>query len=148
MIGKIAYEQILPIWQHDLWPNRQDPIEPVSCMQFGGGIELNQDQPAVYVGWFESDVLVGVNSGHRCHDGSYRSRGLWVHGQYRGRGIGQKLLSAVINEARKHSSLIWSFPKQSSWSTYRQCQFVLSSDWMTNDNDTNAYCYQHLAHSY
>lgn len=142
MIKQISYEEILPIWQNELWVDRKDPIEPISWMKYLGGYEDNSKMPATFLGYYEDGKLVGVNSGHQCMDGSYRSRGLLVNSAYRGKGIAKQLLLATI-EAGKGSEFIWSFPRKSSWPTYQSVGFSLASEWSENINNTNAYCVLH-----
>lgn len=139
MIEEISYEAILPYWKDSLWPNRKDPIEPISWMKFLQGYEDNSNEVATYFAWVEDGSIVGVNSGHTCKDGSYRSRGLWVNPSVRGRGIGKELLLATIKKGQD-STFVWSFPKQSSWRTYHSVGFELASDFKSNVNDTNAFC--------
>lgn len=142
MIKLISYEEILPIWENELWVARKDPIEPISWMKYLGDYEDNSRMPTAFLGYYEDDKLVGVNSGHQCADGSYRSRGLLVNVAYRGKGIAKQLLLATI-EAGKGSEFIWSFPRKSSWSAYQSVGFSLASEWSENINNTNAYCVLH-----
>ena len=142
MINLISYEIIFPIWRNYLWPNRKDKIEPHSAMLFLDGYDLkNFDYCPSFFGYFVNDKLVGVNSGHKCYDNSYRSRGLYVDKDYRKKGIGKELLLATIAQGKKEcADFIWSYPKQSSWKCYASAGFTLSSDWHLSENDTNAYC--------
>jgi len=86
--------------------------------------------------------IVGVNSGHLCHDNSYRSRGLFVFTEYRKQGIGKILLVATIDKGLDESAdYVWSYPKQSSWPTYEAAGFTLASIWEQSELDLNAYCH-------
>lgn len=97
--------------------------------------------PATYLGAYVEDQLVGVNSGHRCSDGTYRSRGLYVSPDHRNMGIGKKLLLSTIEQARKENCfLIWSYPRKSSWKVYESVGFELISDWEEGEIEENAYC--------
>jgi len=142
MIKQIAWEEILPIWQNKLWPGRASPIESNSAMVYLGGYDINNmtTNPAFFACMLDGKII-GVNSGHRCADGSYRSRGLWVDTNYRKLGIASSLLTFT----HKHGidlgcTSTWSYPRQSSWSAYQRAGFELSSIWTASEtSDANAY---------
>lgn len=117
-------------------------------MKFNGRHEDNSDAIATYFGWVVDGAIVGVNSGHTCADGSYRSRGLWVHPDFRRQGIAHHLLAATVERAAaSNATLVWSFPRRSSWKTYERAGFLLVSPWEENINNINAYCYlNHAGH--
>ena len=143
MIKSLSWEEILPIWQTQLWPNRISPIEPNSAMELVGGYSMyNMNTVPKFFGYYVDNTLVGVNSGHCCLNKMYRSRGLWVLSEHRGKGIGQQLLTETINQAKHEGSdMIWSFPKRTSWKTYNSVGFELASDWQKSEtSDENAYC--------
>lgn len=144
-IDIIDESEIFPIWKEMLWPDRKSPVESHSAMiycseQYDGGNFL---LPVGYFGYRLNNIIVGVNSCHLCTDGSARSRGLWVHPDYRKNGIGSNLLRVAIDMAREHSArFIWSFPRKSSWNTYESVGFSLSSSWSQSETSSaNAYCY-------
>jgi GNAT superfamily N-acetyltransferase len=141
MIRKITFEQIYPIWQLHLWPTRQSKIERTSAMKFFGGYDIeNMSFDPTFFGYFFNNQLVGVNSGHSCVDGSYRSRGLFVFPEFRKHGIGVQLLRAAITQAHaEYAYCIWSYPKKSSWTTYEKAGFTLASNWEQSELDINAY---------
>ena len=142
MIQKITFDIILPIWRNHLWPNRISAIEPTSAMKFLGGydIESMRNTPHFFA-WIQDKKILGVNSGHLCYDNSFRSRGLYVFPEHRGKGIAQELLKATITEGKSQSAdFIWSYPKQSSWKSYESVGFQLASDWEQSELDINAYC--------
>jgi len=142
MICQITFEQILPIWREQLWPNRVSKIETNSAMTLDKTIDMNNMLTiSTFFGWKENNLIVGVNSGHACNDGSYRSRGLWVDPNYRKRGIGIALLLACVEQAKKEKfNLIWSYPKKESWGTYKNAGFSLHSNWEPSETGINAYC--------
>jgi GNAT superfamily N-acetyltransferase len=139
VIVQITYAEILPIWEEQLWVDRKDPIEPISCMTYLGGYQENQLVSPTFFAFMQDGKIVGVNSGHPCADGSYRSRGLWVNPSYRGRGIAKQLLFATIRQG-EGSKFCWSFPRKDSWKTYESVGFQLTSEWAENVNNVNAYC--------
>jgi GNAT superfamily N-acetyltransferase len=142
VVTKISYDEIFTIWRNNLWPNRTSPIESHSSMTFLGGYDIkNKQYPATFFGYKDGDKIVAVNSGHRCHDNSYRSRGLYVMPEYRGQGLGCKLLLATINQGYEEGcDFVWSYPKKISWRTYAAAGFELASDWHESELDINAYC--------
>lgn len=144
MIEIIEWQDILPIWRDELWPDRKSPIEPVSAMCLGGTYDMdNMSMPPTFFGFIKEDRIVAVNSGHSCpRSNSYRSRGLWVDPKFRGQGIAQALLRAAIEQGYKEGrNLIWSYPRKSSWATYAAVGFKLESDWGRSEtSEQNAYC--------
>jgi GNAT superfamily N-acetyltransferase len=129
---KITWEEILPIWKEHL-PNMSP--EQTSAMGFFLATDTEHyDQPIydlknqsfspTFWGAFHNSKLVGVNSGHMTLDKLYRSRGLFVFSEYRGRGIGQKLLMRTLAQARHENAIAcWSYPTMSAMPTYRWMQF-------------------------
>jgi len=144
VIIPISWEEIHFIWQQYLWPNRISAIEPTSAMHRLGGYDIkNMESVPVFLGYISNNKIVGVNSGHACpNDLTYRSRGLWVDPLFRGQGIGQSLLAAVVKQGQSEGyNTVWSYPRQTSWTTYQSVGFSLISDWETSENsDANAYC--------
>lgn len=139
----ISFDEILPIWKNDLWPNRVSEITPTSAMSFlGDYCYENMKGDPTFFGYFIDGNLVGVNSGHATKHNGYRSRGLYVSPSYRGYGIGIVLLKATIAQAKKEGAeMCWSYPKYSSWKTYQRARFRLASDWEKSEtSDNNAYC--------
>ena len=142
MIKHITFEEILPVWKNFLWPNRVSAIESTSAMNFLGGYDLiNMSYAPTFFAYILDNKIVGVNSGHKCMDNSYRSRGLWVFPEYRGQRVGRKLLLATIERGiYENVDYVWSYPKFSSWNTYRAAGFTLASKWHQSELDLNAYC--------
>lgn len=147
MIKTISWNNIVNIWENNLWPTRRSPIETNSAMSYLEGVDMyNMYTTPTYFGYIIDNVIVGVNSGHKCSDDSYRSRGLWVNPDYRKKGIGTALLLETIEQAiKENSDFVWSFPRYSSWNTYKKAGFKLSSDWMSSEtSERNAYCIKKL----
>ena len=111
-------------------------------MTFLGGYNMqNMSYIPTFFAFTINNKIVGVNSGHKCADNSYRSRGLWVFPEYRGNRIGIQLLLAAIEQGTNENvDYIWSYPKFSSWKTYQAAGFTLFSDWEKSELDLNAYC--------
>ena len=142
MLFKISFEEIYPIWKSYLWPSRTSPIEPNSAMCYLGGYDMyNMSTKPTFFAYMIDDEIVGVNSGHMCADNQYRSRGLFVFEEYRGRGIGKELLLATIEQAKwEGASMCWSYPRKDSRRTYEKAGFVLQSEFKPNETGLNAYC--------
>lgn len=142
MIKIITWEEILPIWKNQLWPNRTSPVETNSAMCYLQGHNMsNMITHPTFFGYIQDNKIVGVNSGHACED-NYRSRGLWVEPGYRNQGIGTILLKATIDQGVSEGfDLIWSYPRNTSWPTYRSAGFKLTSKWQTSEtSEANAFC--------
>ncbi len=142
MFTTISFEEISQIWSNYLWPTRESAIETHSAMNFLGGYDLKNIVSApTFFAYKLNNKITGVNSGHLCHDNSYRSRGLFVFPEYRNQGIGKILLLGTINKGiNEGADYIWSYPKKSSWHTYESTGFILASSWETSELDINAYC--------
>jgi GNAT superfamily N-acetyltransferase len=139
-IRDITWNEIYPIWRYKLWPDRTSAIETHSAMLYLEGFDNHTNFRVTFIGCFDNNKLLGVNSGHKTMDGGYRSRGLWVDPEHRGRGIGQMLLRQTI-EFKDNATFVWSYPRQSSWNTYKAIGFQLASDWQTSETSlANAYC--------
>jgi len=138
----ISFNEIYSIWNTYLWPTRESAIETHSAMNFLGGYDMqNMISTPTFFAYKLDNKIVGVNSGHMCHDNSYRSRGLFVFPEYRKQGIGKILLVATINQGiNEGANYVWSYPKRSSWPTYEAAGFTLASSWETSELDINAYC--------
>lgn len=146
LVKEISFEEILYIWSNFLWKERKSTIEKNSAMTYLGGLDMsNMYSKPTFIAAIESNRIIGVNSGHLCKDNGYRSRGLYVHEQYRKKNVGYSLLCETIEIAKKEKAdYVWSYPKQTSWKTYQKAGFVLSSPWEMSELGYNAYCIQTL----
>jgi GNAT superfamily N-acetyltransferase len=142
-ITKITFEQIYPIWNNYLWPDRVSDITSNSAMCFLEGYDLfNMQTTPTFFAYVIDGEIAGVNSGHLCNDQQYRSRGLYVFENFRGKGIGTILLKTTIAQAMvENAALCWSYPRKTSWKSYLHAGFELASDWEKSEtSDDNAYC--------
>jgi GNAT superfamily N-acetyltransferase len=142
MIKTITFEEILPIWTNDLWPNRQSAVEATSAMCLSGNHDIdNMKFVPTFFAYIIHNEIAGVNSGHMCKDLEYRSRGLFVFDKFRGRGIGTMLLKATIEKAKEEGAVLcWSYPRDTSWKTYMNAGFRLVSEFELSETGNNAYC--------
>ncbi len=125
MLKIIDFNTIQPIWQNELWTGRTSLIEPVSVINETGTIDMNilTNIPTFY-GYYVHDWLVGVNSCFRTSTGAMRSRGLWVHTEFRGKGIGTKLILDMIPSAKENQiTKIWTMARHSSVDFYLRMGF-------------------------
>ena len=134
-VQQITFQEILPIWQNKLWPNRVSKIETHSAMTWPYTHPVQPysmdvfNYPATFFGIFDQDTLVAVNSGHLTTQQEYRSRGLWVDPDYRGMGLAQIILLATINEAKKEGAkMIWSIPRLTALPAYERVGFKTVGD--------------------
>jgi GNAT superfamily N-acetyltransferase len=134
-VQQITFQEILPIWQNKLWPNRVSKIETHSAMTWPYTHPVQPysmdvfNYPATFFGIVDQDTLVAVNSGHLTTQQEYRSRGLWVDPDYRGMGLAQIILLATINEAKKEgASMIWSIPRLTALPAYERVGFKTVGD--------------------
>lgn len=142
MIKEITFDEILPIWRDYLWPSRTSDITPTSAMHYMEGYDLiNMSYTPTFFAYIINGEIAGVNSGHMCMNGRYRSRGLYVFERFRGKNIGTELLIATIEQARlEGANLCWSYPKDTSWKTYAKAGFKLDSEFEDSENGKNAFC--------
>ena len=163
IIKKITWEEILSVWQNDLWPSsvRSSAIEPTSAMSLFKIWRQNEDGTADLVnhydlenmkstptfwGCFIEDKLIGVNSGHMCVGKEYRSRGLWVNPKYRGMSIGTKLLVKTVAQGYHEGAILcWSYPRFESWLSYHYAGFRrrdhnFNFEWEESETGNNSKC--------
>ncbi len=147
IIKNISFEQIQPIWQHKLWPERQSIIETHSAMTwpYEGNPQPHDIEvfkyPATFFGAFIENNLVGVNSGHKTTGRHYRSRGIWVDPEYRLKGVSQELFNATKEQALKEEcDLLWSIPRKTALSAYTKFGFETVGGFITTEtSDANIY---------
>jgi len=142
MIVKTTFPTILNIWQNYLWINRKSKIESHSAMLLDKTYDIkNFDYEASYFLYVIDGKIAGCNSGHKCSDNTYRSRGLYVFPEYRGHGYGTQLLLETIKQGKvEFANTVWSYPRSESWDTYKKAKFKLVSDWEESEMGRNAYC--------
>lgn len=149
---KTSFETILPVWAEKLWPGRTSAIEPISAMTWpyeGCPDPIDMDifnyEPTFWA-VYDGDRIVGVNSGHRTTDWQYRSRGIWVDPEYRGKGIANLLFTCLENQARVEGcEMIWSIPRKTALTAYTKFGFETVGDFIeTETADENIYAVKRL----
>jgi len=149
-VKEITFEDILEGWKQ-LWPDRKDTPNVSTwtlmkeCFFYDNvvivkdmidhDINIKTTEDVNYYGVYENEKLIGVNSGHKTCQISWRSRGLWVHPDYRGRRISKMLLNAVVDSA--DTQYVWSVPKTASIKSYESIGFIKRSDEIVTTQDKN-----------
>ena len=144
---KISFEQIVHIWQTELWPDRQSPIETHSAMTWPYSWpekEIDMEifnYDATFFGVFSKQKLIGVNSGHRSSEVEYRSRGIWVDPAFRKTGVSQLLFEMTEEQAMSEGcEMIWSIPRKTALKAYTKFGFKTVGDYFgTETSDANIY---------
>ena len=145
--GLISWKTILNIWEGQLWPNRKSKIETHSTMTWPFRNTQPQYDMTVFnympyfIGVYDKDKLIGVNSGHKTSEKHFRSRGLWVHPSYRKKGVAQLLFSLTEEAAmREGAEMIWSVPRKTALSAYKRFGFETEGGFFsTETSDENIY---------
>lgn len=121
----VAFEDVLPIWKNQLWPNRESAIETHSAMTWQKSYDMKVFNYAPhFFAAYDGEKIVGVNSGHRTSETEFRSRGLWVDPEYRGNGIGILLLELISSMAETEgATMCWSIPRVTALKTYLEAGY-------------------------
>lgn len=133
-IESSSFEEILPFWHDHLWPQRKSPIEPCSAIHPDGHISMDiMKAHPVFFKAVKEDQICGVVSGFATSSEYYRSRGLWVHPDFRNQGMGCALIEYVAKVAANGGyKQIWSMPRHTT------LQFYLKNGFRAY-NQTKAY---------
>lgn len=148
-IREITFEDILPIWTRDLWPQRRSEIEAVSHIGFSGlyNPKVRPRDPRFFAIVTEGEIAA-VNSIHRVFENGVRSRGLFVFPEYRRLGLGSLLLNHSIRSAQKmNGRYIWSAPREKALPVYKSCgyQTIETNKLESMEFGPNFFCCQILS---
>lgn len=142
MIRELEYDIVYFFWKTYLWPDREN-IEPMSSMRFMDDPypEILKKYTPTFYGYEMDGKIVGVNSGHASSYIHYRSRGLFVLPEYRGKEIGTELLKYSFKlAAQENKQYCWSLPKKTALNTYIKAGFEQTSVFFqTETSDLNCY---------
>lgn len=122
-ITRIDFPDILPYWAV-LWPGQDH--QQFSSMLMMGKHDHHIKDKFKWRGWAvkNGSRTVGVNAGHKSAKGHYRTRGLWVAQDFRGKGIGQMLFNAAEEQAKnEHCRWLWSYPRLQALGAYQKAGF-------------------------
>ena len=153
------WEEVKEYWNKTLWPDRED-TNPMSSMILvptdpkDTGVAFAKNNPFTIDYDMEiydkykptffviryNNKIIGINSGHKCGDITYRSRGLFVDPEHRKKGLAQLLIRATIKQAREEGCLdIWTYPRGprgpsdfSSMRVYHYAGFSRKGDWIND----------------
>lgn len=143
-LKQITFDQILPVWETKLWPERESEIKEMSSMQYKGGIDMTiyEKYKPTFWGVFDGSQIVGVNSGFKTSDDMYRSRGIWVDPNYRRKGISRMLFKGLFEQAEKEDcNYVWSIPRKSALRAYQDAGFSQSSGFFDEGMEFGPNCY-------
>ena len=152
-VQQITFEQILPIWHNKLWPNRVSIVETHSAMTWPyTHINKSYDAtvfsyPTTFFGIYDQNKLIAVNSGHLTTQQEFRSRGLWVDPDYRGKKLAQQILLATIDQAKQEGAeMVWSIPRLTALPAYEKVGFNTVGERIDEGVEfgPNIYCYLKL----
>ena len=138
MIFEITKDETIEFWKKHLWT--QTEVRPSSSIiyltqPFEYDLTYHETQK-IFLGIFVNGKCVGVNSLH-CTGETWRSRGLIVLPEYRGSGLGRRLLEETI---RRSNGKVWSIPKKTALQTYLSSGFKQTSDFFeTETSEENCY---------
>lgn len=141
-IVKISFDEIYPIWDQKLWPNRSSKIEPHSILQCDLTYDANiLTSIPTFLACMIDGNIAGVNSGFKTSNGQYRSRGLYVDPIHRGLGISKLLLYGVEEQGIKEDcKMIWTIPRQQSMPAYASAGYTRISEYFTDGMEFGPNC--------
>lgn len=138
-IRRLTWEEVQPIWNLRLWFGRDS--EPVTSMMYLGGYDMAyKEQTPVFLGVKPAENVIAVNSYVRTEGTQYRSRGLWVDPDFRGKGLAKKLLTHMLQCIRDEGgTMVWTMPREEALSAYESAGFVRTTDWFDQEWGRNCY---------
>ncbi len=107
-----------------MWPLRQSKIEPKSAINFAGEIDVElQNEKSFFWRIHLQNKIIGVISAQKTK-AQLRSRGIWVHPNYRNNHLGQQLIKTVLDKAVELGLVsVWSMPRMSALAFYERLGF-------------------------
>lgn len=148
----VTFDDIQPIWEKQLWPNRQSPIKPMSSMLYKGGYSMdiyNLYTPTFFAVLNNAGSIIGVNSGHRTAEKIYRSRGIWVDPIYRNKKISGLLFCELFGQAMKENCEgVWSVPRKEALPAYEKVGFERTSEFFNEGMEFGPNCYVYATLDY
>tara|TARA_S200002703_G_scaffold105818_1_gene91791 strand:- start:1123 stop:1578 length:456 start_codon:yes stop_codon:yes gene_type:complete len=130
----LTFEQIDEVWfEMDMWyyvntNMKRMESNPYSNRTYIGGRSEHAGNPVFYC-YVEDEILMGVNSYSHVNKTECRSRGLYVYPDFRGSGVGEKLLRHAIEENRdKGYEYIWSMPRLAACKVYERAGYTLTTE--------------------
>lgn len=145
-LQEISWVDILKIWETKLWIGRKSSIRNMSsmvcCEPDNYDMSIYEKYTPSFFGVYDGELLIGVNSGHRTNDEYYRSRGLYIRVQYRGKGISHLLFDAIDKQAiSERCKYVWSLPRKSAVPAYEASGYIKTSDFIDEEVEFGPNCY-------
>jgi len=138
----LTFEEILPFWKQ-LWYPKEDIQKRSGKLLMNGFNRSIITDDNIKVTFFGAEVdgkIVGVNSGYSPNGFGYRSRGLFVLPEYRGRGIAQELFQATKLKADEGNYVIlWSIPRKTALNAYKRFGFKVMSKFFEGEYGLNCF---------
>ena len=149
-----TFDDVLPIWNKKLWPNRVSKIKSRSSLYWdvrqwirfcNVSITKKRKEILKYEPIFfcirDNNKIIGVNSGFKTEYKVYRSRGLYVNNLYRNQGLAQILLGSVVKQGKREGcSWIWSLPRKTALPVYNKSGFIKVGDWIEDGVEFGPNC--------
>jgi GNAT superfamily N-acetyltransferase len=113
-------------------------------MTYDGQIDMSiyEKYEAVFWGAFVNGSLVGCNSGHKCDEEYFRSRGIYIEPEYRGNGIASSLLNTTCAYASSVGcKYVWCMPRDGSHIVHKKVGFEITSPWFNENMEYGPNCY-------
>lgn len=142
-IEQVSFDIVLPIWYNKLWINRKSDIKSMSSIQYLGGIDMDiyQYKPSFWAIYDGSEVI-GVNSGFKTKNDYYRSRGIWINPDYRGKNLSNLLFVELEKQAiLENCNNLWSMPRKGSHYAYLKFGFKQTSEFFDEGVEFGPNCY-------
>lgn len=131
-ISEIQFNEIQPVWTHELWPGRTSPVERCSAIDRLGQISMElMDQETFFWKAHRDSKIVGVIGAQLTGNDELRSRGLWVSEPYRGQGIASSLVKQVFAKGLDlKCKVVWTLARSTALPFYKKMGFevTLTSD--------------------
>lgn len=126
IIKEISFAEISLFWATHLWQGRKSEIEPVSCINSDGQIDLALK---IYIpnffGVFENDILIGAVSTCQTSADEFRFRGICILPKFRKNGLSRRLFFTCINHIlQTHANpIIWTLARETNHQYYSKYEF-------------------------
>ena len=140
-VEEINFKEIKEVWEKELWPNKKNGVAKANewtwhwlQKELGKDKQMAKDAEPTFVGIRSNKELVAVNSCYHSNSKGifnyWRSRGLWVHPNFRGQKYSSTILTWCLEHAKlKGGHWMWTVPRQSAMPAYKSVGFTQESDW-------------------
>lgn len=125
-IREISFQEIKIFWSKNLWPGRESAIEPVSCINSVGEIDINlQNFSPTFFGLFVDTQIAGAISTCQTSANEFRVRGICIISEYRGQGFSAQLMKAALENILKTNKnpIAWTLAREVNLEFYNKFGF-------------------------